>query len=274
MTAQHHFSDQQQTSMRMAAFHHRTPMASWHVIVGRMIGLAIIAVFTIVFWWLLFSALASRAFAELYVAADLMHNQYSAPSVDGTWKQDRITGGSQFDLASKSWDTGLGYRFRGDDRSWTQLWSIELGYRNFGNVGAGGNWVSDDHYRQTMYHGEQWLSQHHIRPKFTAVVDRLEGGYLRVAKGFDVGYGFEPFISAGLFGAAHELSMRDSARPIFSGIVAGPTVGGGFKYHIRNGLKIRVSADSHWTLTESQHPISSQWITVGGGIEVPLKKFW
>lgn len=212
----------------------------------------------------------SHARAEFYVGADLMHNQFQGPQVDGTWKQDLITGGSTLDAASKAWDTGIGYRFTGGTSVWTKLWSIELGYRNFGNVGAGGRWVSDEHYTQVMAHGEQWLDDHGVHPKSYAIVDRLEGGYLRVAKGFDIGYGIEPFLSAGIFAASHTLSMRDTNRPLLSGIVAGPTVGGGVKYDVYHGVKIRVSVDSHWTWTESNHPVSSQWTLVGGGIEVPL----
>lgn len=272
MTAQHHFSDQQQTSMRMAAFHHRTPMASWHVIVGRMIGLAILAVLTVVFWWL-FSVLASLAFAELYVAGDMLHNEFSCPKVDGTWKQDLITGGSNCDTGSIAWDTGLGYRFDGGDSSWTKLWSVEAGYRNWGNVGVGGRWVSDEHYTEVMQHGEGWLADNGITPTSHAFEDRLEGAYLRFAKGFETGLGLEPYVSAGIFVARHKLS-RAGKDTGYSGIVAGPTVGCGVKYDLYHGLKFRVSADYHRAFTEAGHPPSTEFITVGGGVEVPLKKFW
>jgi len=208
--------------------------------------------------------------AEWYAAGDLLQSQFARPAVDGTWKQDLVPHGSELDGTSLAYDAGLGYRFTGGASAWTQLWSIETGYRHWGQVTASGNWVSDEIYTKVMTHGPQWLSEHGITAPHCSATDRLQGGYLRVAKGVDVGYGIEPYISAGVFAAVHNLSFNDNPRTIFSDLVAGPTVGGGIKYEISHGIKARIGVDSHWTMTEKGHPISSQWLTVGGGIEVPL----
>lgn len=218
--------------------------------------------------------ITSKARAELYVAGDMLHNEFSCPKVDGTWKQDLITGGSNCDTGSIAWDTGLGYRFDGGESSWTKLWSVEAGYRNWGNVGVGGRWVSDVNYTEVMQHGEGWLAENGVTPKSYAFTDRLEGAYLRFAKGFDAGLGLEPFVSAGIFVAHHQLSKDGRDVAGHSGIVAGPTVGGGVKYDIYQGLKLRVSVDYHRSFTEAGHPPSTEFFTVGGGVEVPLAKFW
>jgi hypothetical protein len=115
-----------------------------------------------------------------------------------------------------------------------------------------------------------------VRANEYEVTDHLEGGYLRAAKGMDLGYGFEAYASAGVFVAYHDLNFwidRKHRRDVyggFTGLVAGPTVGGGIKYDVWRGIKARFGAESHWAVTESGHPISSQWLTVGGGVEVPL----
>jgi hypothetical protein len=210
------------------------------------------------------------ALAEWYLAGDLLQARFARPSVDGTWKQDRIPHGSEFDGTSLAYGGGVGYRFIGDDRTWTKLWSVEAGYRHWGQVMAGGNWVSDDTYTQVMQHGQQWFREHCREGSYSTVTDQLQGGYLRVAKGVDVGYGIEPYISGGMFAATHSMYFNGRSTPAFSGVVAGPTVGGGIKYEVWRGIKARISVDQHWTVTESGHPISSQWMTVGGGIEVPL----
>jgi len=217
--------------------------------------------------------MGSVAHAEWYVAGDVLHNRFSCPKVDGTWKQDLITGGSECDRDSLAWDAGLGYRFEGGSSGWSQLWSVESGYRDWGSIGVGGRWVSDEHYTEVMQHGEGWLDKKGITPKSYQFEDRLRGGYLRIAKGVDIGYGLEPFVSVGIFGGSHTMG-RVGYKPAFEGLVIGPTVGGGLKYDLYRGIKARVSVDSHWTFGESGHPPSSQWTTVGGGIEVPLKGWW
>lgn len=211
--------------------------------------------------------------AEVYVAGDLLHNKFGCPKVDGTWKQDLITGGSNCDTGSLAWDAGLGYRFTGGESSWTKLWSVEAGYRNWGEIGVGGRWVSDEHYTEVMQHGEGWLEKHGIEPRQFSLINKLEGGYLRVAKGVDLGLGLEPYISAGLFVASHRVMRPDGGKTYFEGTVAGPTVGGGLKYNLYRGIKARIGAESHWTISENENPFSSQWITVGGGVEVPLSVF-
>lgn len=218
-------------------------------------------------------ACLTPAHAEWYVAGDVLHNRFSCPTVDGTWKQDLITGGSACEQNSLAWDAGLGYRFQGGSSAWSQLWSVESGYRDWGSIGVGGRWVSDEHYTEVMAHGEGWLDKQGITPKSYQFEDRLHGGYLRVAKAVDIGYGLEPFMSAGIFGGTHTMG-RVGYKPAFEGMVIGPTVGGGIKYELYRGVKARLSVDSHWTLGETKHPISSQWITVGGGIEMPLTGWW
>lgn len=211
--------------------------------------------------------------AEWYVAGDVLQSHYARPNVDGTWKQDLIPNGSGFDGTSLAYDAGFGYRFAGDERAWTQLWSVEMGYRHWGDVTASGNWVTDEQYEQVTEHGAQWIVEHDIHAPHMSATNRLHGGYLRVMKGVDVGYGFEPYVSVGGFGAGHITIIDGTKRP-FSGEMAGPTVGGGIKYTILYGVKARVGVDSHWSITERNYPISSHWLTVGGGIEVPVTGWW
>lgn len=218
--------------------------------------------------------LTAPASAEWYVAGDLLQARYAGPTVDGTWKQDLIPQGSELDGTSLAYDAGLGYRFAGGASAWSRIWSVEAGYRNWGSVVASGKWVSDEEYTAVMQYGSQIMSERGMHPPHSSATDHLQGGYLRVAKGVDVGHGIEPFVSAGVFVAVHTMNFNHNPRTIFSGPMAGPTVGGGVKYDVYQGIKVRASVDSHWSLTESGHPISSQWLTVGGGLEVPLKGLW
>ncbi len=222
--------------------------------------------------------LAASVSAEWYLAADLLQARYAGPAVDGTWKQEQLPSrdgipANQQTTQSLAWDVGVGYRFAGGDSWVSQLWSIEGGYRHWGAVSAGGLAVSDHLYGMIM-RGE--MEPGRVHSSEYEATDRLQGGYLRAAKGFDAGYGFEPYLSAGCFVAYHDLNFW-SRNPKgrmgsggFTGLVAGPTVGGGVKYALSRGVKVRVGAESHWAMTESGHPISSQWLTVGGGVEVPL----
>jgi len=233
----------------------------------RALGyLGLIAV-GILLWWLMLSP----AFAELYVATDVLNSRFAGPKVDGTYKQDLIDGGSDLTGSSLAWGGGLGYRFTDGGSVWSNGWSLEGGYRNWGSVGVGGRWVSDEHYTEVQQHGQEWLSENGIKPKNYNMTDRIEGGYLRVAKGFDLGHGFEVYGSGGVFVGLHTVRLEHARRDVYRGVVAGPTAGGGIKYDLYQGIKLRASVDSHWTFSESEHPISSQWLTVGGGLEVPLK---
>lgn len=212
---------------------------------------------------LILCVFVSSARADWYVAGDLFHTQFRGPQVDGTWKQDAIPGGSEFDGASLGWDSGLGYRIG--------AWSLEAGYRNWGSTTVGGGWVSDHDYRQVNLHGLEYLEQHGIEPTSMSVRNDLQGGYLRVGRNFPLEYGIEPYVSVGVFGAAHTVrNARNPAQVHFTGHVAGPTVGGGIAYQLYQGIRLRVGVDAHWAVTESGNPISSQWFTVGGGIELPL----
>jgi hypothetical protein len=219
---------------------------------------------------LILLAMAMPVHAEWYMAGDMLHARHAGPTVDGTWKQDYIMGGSDFNGASLAWDAGVGYRFSEGERVLADNWSVELGYWDWGSATAGGQWVSDEQYGQVKQHGEQWLKNHDVKRRYTSVSDSLEGGYGRVAKGFVVG-SVEPYVSVGWFGGVHTLRLANKAnRVLFTGMVSGPTVGGGIKWHIWHGIKARAGAESHWSLTESGHPTSSHWLTVGGGLEVPL----
>ena len=210
------------------------------------------------------------AWAEPYVAGDLGVSQCARPAVDGTWKQDLITNGSQFDCNNLAWNAGLGYRFHDGPDLLTDNWSVELGYKDWGSATAGGRWVNDDHYTQVMAHGEQWLDKHGIKGKQVSVSDSLHGGYGRIAKGFLVGP-IEPYVSVGWFGGVHTVRLASkSNRELFEGVSAGPTFGGGIKLPLWYGVKARVGAELFQSVIEGDHPISSQWWSVGGGLEVPL----
>lgn len=222
------------------------------------------------------SLLVSQARAEWYLAGDLMQARFQGPQTDGTWVQQGVPSRDGIPAVKQTkehlaWGVGAGYRFADGERWWAERWSIEGGYRYWGVVSAGGLWVGDHQYfpeTQTVAKG--------AKSSEAEAADHLQGGYLRVAKGFPVGYGIEPFVSAGAFVAYHDLNFW--ARPKhgrmvsggFTGIVAGPTVGGGVKYELWRGIKARAGVDAHFAVTESGHAISSQWLTVGGGIEVPL----
>jgi hypothetical protein len=154
----------------------------------------------------------------------------------------------------------------------TSLWSIEAGYRHYGSgVSAGGLAVSDAVYGAIL---EGKMPKHIDSWEYEAT-DHMQGGYLRVAKGFDVGYGLEPYLSGGFEVLYHDLNFWSRSPKGrmntggFTGIMAGPTVGAGVKA-VYKGLKARFGAESHWMMTESGHPISSHWMTVGAGIEVPI----
>lgn len=225
---------------------------------------------------------ATDARAEWYLAADLLQARFAGPSVDGTWKQEHVPSrdglpANHQTTQSLAWDVGAGYRFASGDSWLSQLWSIEGGYRHFGSgVSAGGLAVSDAQYGAML----AGTNHHAVKSSEYEATDHVQGGYLRVAKGFAAGYGLEPYVSVGVFVAYHDLNFWSRSHKGrmgsggFTGMVAGPTVGGGIKYELSRGIKARAGAESHWAITESGHPISSQWLTVGGGIEVPLTGWW
>ena len=230
--------------------------------------------------WMIVAIVSSctPAYAEWYVAGDLLQARYAGPSVDGTWVQEQVPSRDGIPAVrqtkeSLAWDVGVGYRFTGGESWATTLWLLEAGYRHYGaGVSAGGLAVSDEVYGRIL---EGRMPKRLDSAEYDAT-DRMQGGYLRVAKGFDAGYGIEPYLSGGVEVLSHDLTFwaRSPNGSMgyggYTGMVAGPTVGGGVKYAVWHGIKARVGAESHWMVTESGHPVSSQWITVGGGIEVPL----
>lgn len=236
----------------------------------------------------LFAAIAvlfmgSAAQAEWYVAGDVLWTTYQGPQVDGTWVQEQLPSQRGIPAVrqtkeSMAWDVGAGYRFADGEAWYSKGLSLEAGYRHYGaGVSAGGLAVSDAVY------GDILNGEHpHYKAREYEATTHMEGGYLRAAKGFDVGYGMEPYVSGGA-----EVLYQDTNfwnRPLygkgkmgsggFTGIMAALTAGGGVKYAVGYGVKARVGAESHWVITESGHPISSQWLTVGGGVEVPLTGWW
>lgn len=219
--------------------------------------------------------------AEWYVAGDILQARYQGPQVDGTWQQQMLPSRDGIPAVAQTkeslaWDVGAGYRFTDGEAWYSTLLSIEAGYRNYGSgLSAGGLGVNDEQYGK-IQRGE-------LDPNCAASVpydatDHLQGGYLRLAKGFSLGYGLEPYVSGGVEVLYHDLDFWSQGRKRiqtggFTGMMAGPTVGGGLKYHVWHGVKARVGAESHWMVTESGHPITNHWLTVGGGIEVPLSVF-
>lgn len=226
----------------------------------------------------IFCFLATTANAEWYLAGDLLQARYQGPQVDGTWQQQQLVSRDGIPAVnmtkeSLAWDVGLGYRFADGADWYTKKWSLEGGYRHWGaGISSGGLIVPDNVYERITRGG---LDPNCVRTSQYEATDHLQGGYLRAAKGVDLGYGFEAYVSAGAFVAYHDLNFwidrrRGDITGGFTGLVAGPTVGGGIKYDVYQGIKARFGAESHWALTESGHPISSQWVLVGGGIEIPL----
>lgn len=238
------------------------------------------------FWFFLMTMmiLVSRSMgwgAEpgVYLSGELSQARFDGPAVDGTWTQERLPSRDGIPAVkqtkeSMTWDLGAGYRFANGESWYSSGLSIEAGYRNYGSgVSAGGLAVSDEVYGEIL----AGHIPHHIKSVEYEATDHLQGGYLRIAKGFETEYGIEPFVSGGIEVLHHRLDFwaRDRhgvARqgPIFTGFVAGPTVGGGLKYSVTKGLKVRVGVESHWMMTESGHPISSHWLTAGGGLEASL----
>lgn len=229
---------------------------------------------------LLSMACLTPAHAEWYVAGDVLWTTYQGPQVDGTWVQAQLPSQRGIPAVrqtkeSMSWDVGAGYRFADGESWYSKSLSLEAGYRHYGaGVSAGGLAVSDEVYGDILNGGHP-----HYKASEYEATTHMEGGYLRVAKGFDVGAGIEPYVSGGAEVLYQETDFWSKPRKGklqtggFTGVMAALTAGGGVKYHVGYGVKARVGAESHWIITESGHPISSQWITVGGGIEVPLDVF-
>lgn len=227
-------------------------------------------------------ALAAPAQAQWYLAGDLLQARYQEPQVDGTWRQNAVPSNrthhaNMMTLESLAWDVGAGYRFIGDDRWWTRGWAVEGGYRHYGSGVSSGGTVTDDHTYGQLLAGTRRPST--VTPSTYEATDRLQGGYLRVSKGLATWYGLEPYLSAGVEVLYHDLNFwaRSPKGRMsyggFTGVLAGPTLGGGVAYEVWRGIRARAGAEAHWLLTESGHPISSHWLTVGGGIEVPLAIF-
>lgn len=235
-----------------------------------MVVLAVLSILT----WL------TPASAEWYLAGDLLQARYQEPQVDGSWRQDRLPSkdgiqANQFTTQALAWGAGLGYRFTDGEAWYRQRWSLESGYRDWGFISTGGLYVSDaDYARIQTANASDWLEKHNIDPKRYEVADHYQGGYIRAAKGFPLPYGFEPYVSIGWFVAQHQTRLAHLQNQVFeSGMVAGPTVGGGVKVELYQGIKARVGIESHWTILETHNPVSSHWLTVGAGIEVPLSLF-
>jgi opacity protein-like surface antigen len=217
---------------------------------------------------------------EWYLAGDLLQARYQGPQVDGTWRQDHVPG-NHMTLESMAWDVGLGYRFADGEAWYTKQLSVEGGYRHYGSgVSSGGPIVGDADYHQIRFEG---VPHQRFKKNVYEATDHSEGGYVRVTKGLLSWHGLEPYVSVGVEVLYHDLNIwvRNPCKPGrrawtggFTGFMAGPTVGGGIKYEVWNGIKARFGAESHWSLTESGHPISSQWLLVGGGVEVPLTAWW
>lgn len=219
----------------------------------------------------------TSAQADWYLAGDVMQARYQEPQVDGTWRQDRLPSqdgiqANQFTTQAFAWGAGLGYRFANGQSWYGRDWSVEVGYRDWGFTSTGGLYISDTDYAQLpTAHAARWLDRHHIDPKRYEVADHYQGGSLRAAKGLGTIMGIEPYISLGWFVAQHQTRLAHLQNQVFeSGVVAGPTIGGGVKVELYQGIKARAGIESHWTMLETHNPVSSQWLTVSGGIEVPF----
>jgi hypothetical protein len=231
---------------------------------------------------LLSLACLTPAHAEWYVAGDVLWTTYQGPQVDGTWTQEQLPSQRGIPAVrqtkeSMAWDVGAGYRFDGGEAWYSTLWSVEGGYRHYGaGVSAGGLAVSDSAYTEIMNGADPGK----YKASEYEATTHMEGGYLRVAKGFDAGYGVEPYVSGGI-----EVLYQDTnfwSRTVkgrlqtggFTGVMVAPTIGGGIKYHVGHGVKARCGAEFIQTVSESGHPVSSQRIASGCGIEVPLTGWW
>lgn len=227
----------------------------------------------------LFMGGVSAAQAEWYLAGDLLQARYQPPEVDGTWRQDHVPStnthhASMSTLQSMAWNVGAGYRFDLTETWYGRLFAVEAGYRHYGSGVSAGGTVTDDHTYGQILAGKR--PPHTVTPSTYEATDHLQGGYLRVSKGFETWYGIEPYVSAGVEILYHDLnfwSRSPKGRMSyggFTGILAGPTVGGGIRVALWQGVKARFGAEAFWGATEEGHPISNERITWGGGIEVPL----
>lgn len=218
----------------------------------------------------------SHARAEWIVVGNLSQARFEPPGPDGNWTQELLPSrngipGVAQTRQSMTWDVGAGYRFAGGESPLSTLWSIEAGYRDYGSgISAGGLGVSDEKYGAIM---EGTLNPRSVRSSQWEATDHMRGGFVRALKGMELGYGFELVATGGFELLYHDLvgNTKGQAKAYgYTGIMGGPTVGGGLRYHIGRGVKARVMVEQHWMMLETEHPITSAWTLVGGGIEVPL----
>lgn len=231
---------------------------------------------------LLFLAPAWSAAGEggrLYLSADLLQTSVSDHSVSPAWISEHLPAragrpGVRQAAAGLTWDVGAGYRFPGEQSQswWARGWSIEGGYREIGAGVVRGALPVSGHYLGNLTSGFKGGAPNTTEYE---LAEELRGAYVRLDKGFVLGLGLEPYLSAGVTVLAYDLTiaervpggLRSSAQ--VSSVLVGPTLGGGLKYELYQGIKLRVGAESQWIVSGSDVP-APHWVIVGGGLEVPL----
>lgn len=225
-------------------------------------------------------AMGAPAQAEPYVTFGAGTAQFRGPDTDGTWEQQLLSSRHGIPAVQQTkesfvWDAGVGYRFAGGDTWWEKLWSIEAGFRSFGSgVSAGGLAVSDAQYTKIMNGADEGK----FHPSRYEATTHMQGGYVRVSKGFDTGTPLEPYLSVGFTGLGQRTDYwsrglgahAKTNTGAMNGMVAGPTFGGGVRFDLYHGIKLLAGAELQQMVTESGHAISSRWILVEGGVQVPL----
>ena len=197
-----------------------------------------------------------------YITGAIGQSRFSLTAPDGTWRQEGL--GYHATKESLAWQAGLGYGF-------ADGWAVEATYIDFGAVSNGGNAVGDEGYRPATK-----TYNHHAQVNQFEATDQLQSGSLRLLKSFDVGYGFRPFLAAGMWAGVHDLSFwtRYSQNRVryndqYGGVLFGPVVGGGLCYDLPIA-SVCGQVDYYRAVSQSGFPISTEIVMPTAAIKVPL----
>ena len=212
---------------------------------------------------LILTLLAVPAYADegLYGYGAIGQSRFSQTTPDGAWHQDAI--GVTDTEQSLAWQAGLGY-------GWSN-WAVEAGYIDIGRVSSGGLAVGDaDYYPEKHDYNHQ---AHVVR--FNAT-DSLQAGAVKVKYNFDGMLGFRPFLEAGIWVGGHAVSLwtdhgkGNVTHSTFSGMLAGPVVGGGLCYDVLGMASVCGQVEYYKSMTQSGFPISTEVVMPSAVLKVPL----
>ena len=201
-----------------------------------------------------------------YITGAIGQSRFSLTAPDGTWRQEGL--GYHATKESLAWQAGLGY-------GWANGWAVEANYIDFGAVSNGGNAVGDEDYRPATK-----TYNHHAQVNQFEATDQLQAGSLRLLKSFDVGYGFRPFLAAGMWAGVHDLSFwtrydkrKTRYNDQYGGVLFGPVVGGGLCYALPIA-SVCGQVDYYRAVSQSGFPISTEIVMPTAALKVPMKGWW